>query len=74
MAFAWIEPAAGARFVAVRHHEFVEVYEVVADLPVRVTTTTAIDVEESSAAFEISEHDAGGALLRSYTLTARVGG
>jgi hypothetical protein len=74
VAFAWIEPAARTRFVAVRQHGFVEVYEAAAGLPVRVTTTEGIDLEESSAAFEISEHDARGSRLRSYTLTARVAG
>ncbi len=74
VAFAWIEPAAGTRFVAVRQRGFVEVYETAAGLPVRVTTTNDIDLEESSAAFEISEHDVQGALLRSYTLMARVAG
>jgi hypothetical protein len=62
VAFAWIEPAAGTRF------------EAAAGLPVRITTTKDIDLEESSAAFEISEHDARGSQLRSYTLMARVAG
>jgi hypothetical protein len=74
VAFAWIEPSADARFVAVRQPGYVEVYEVAAHLPVRVTTTTDLAVEESSASFEISEHDARGALLRTYTLSARVAG
>lgn len=74
VAFAWIEPAAETRFVAVRQRGFVEVYESAAGLPVRVTTTKDIDLEESSAAFEISEHDDRGAFVRSYTLMARVAG
>jgi hypothetical protein len=74
VAFAWVEPVPDAQFVAVRHRGFVEVYEAAAGLPVRVTTTTDVDLEESSATFEISEHDARGALLRSYRLTARVAG
>jgi hypothetical protein len=74
VAFAWIEPAAGTRFVAVRQRGFVEVYEAAAGLPVRITTTKDIDLKESSAAFEISEHDARGSQLRSYTLMARVAG
>lgn len=74
LAFAWIEPAAGTRFLAVRQRGFAEVYEAAAGLPVRITTTKHIDLEESSAAFEISEHDARGARLRSYTLMARVAG
>jgi hypothetical protein len=72
-AFAWVDPDADARFVAVRQPGFVEVYEVAADLPVRVTTRK-LDLEESGATFEISEHDERGALLRAYTLRARVAG
>ena len=74
VAFAWIEPGADARFVAVRQSGYVEVYEVAAHLPIRVTTTTDLAVEESSASFEISEHDARGVLLRTYILRARVAG
>jgi hypothetical protein len=74
VAFAWVEPVPAARFVAVRQPGFVEAYEAAAGLPVRVTTTADVELEESSAAFEISEHDARGALLRSYRLTARVAG
>jgi hypothetical protein len=74
VAFAWIEPAAGTRFVAVQQRGFVEVHEVAAGLPVRVTTTKGVDLEKSSAAFEISEHDARGSRLHSYTLMARVAG
>jgi hypothetical protein len=75
VAFAWVEPAADTAFVAVRQPGFVEVYEVAARLPVRVVTTgSSITVEESTASFEISEHDRRGALVRAYTLDARVAG
>ena len=74
VAFAWVEPSEDARFVAVRRRAFVEVYEVAASLPARVSTSTHIDLEMSAATFEISEHDARGAVLRSYTLAARVAG
>ena len=39
IAFAWVEPAPGATYVAVREPGFVEVYRVVGGLPVRVATT-----------------------------------
>ena len=73
-AFAWIEPAPAAAFVAVRQPGFVEVYEVAAGLPVRVTTMGSVAVEESSASFAISEHDRDGVRLRAYTVRARVSG
>jgi hypothetical protein len=73
IAFAWIEPRSDARYVAVRQRGFIEVHKTAADLPVRVTTTD-VSPEESAAAFEISEHDFQGALLRRYTLKADVAG
>jgi hypothetical protein len=74
LAFAWIEPGSGTRFVAIEQSGYVEVYEVAGRLPVRVTTTRDIDSETSSARFVVSEHDATGRRLRSYTLDARVAG
>ncbi len=74
IAFAWVEPAARTRYVAVRQLGFVEVYPVTANLPVRVTTTTGIDLGASGSVFEVSEHDRSGRLVRAYTLEARVAG
>ena len=69
--FLWIEPTQRTMYVAVRQHGFVEVYKAVAGVPVRVTTTRVTE-KESAAAVEVSEHDARGELLRTYTLEARV--
>jgi len=74
VAFAWVEPGPATRYIAVDRDGYVEVYPVVAGLPVRVATTSGIDVDTSSASFEVSEHDADGKRLRSYTLRARVAG
>ena len=74
IAFAWYEPGPSATYVAVRQRDYAEVYPVAGALPVRITTTTGISVAESSATFEISEHDARGRLLHSSTLEARVAG
>jgi hypothetical protein len=74
VAFAWVEPGRGARYVAVRRHGFGEVYPVVGPVPVRIATTSDIDLETSSASFAVTEHDADGRLLRSYSLQARVAG
>jgi hypothetical protein len=74
LAFAWVEPGRSARYVALRQPGYVEVYEVKGRLPVRVATTTGVDVDGSRASFELSEHDAGGKLLRAYELEARVAG
>lgn len=73
-AFVWVEPARGARWVVVRNGGAREVYRVAAGLPVRVTTTTGVDAERSSATFEIEEYGRGGIQLRFYTLRAAVAG
>jgi hypothetical protein len=74
LAFTWIEPDRRARYVAVRHEGYAEVYPVLARLPVRVATDTNIDLGTSSASFEISEHASAGDLLRRYRITASVAG
>jgi len=74
LAFAWIQPGRRSRFVAIEQSGYAEVYEVADRLPVRVTTTQDIDPGTSSARFDVSEYDATGRRLRSYTLDARVAG
>ena len=74
VAFAWFEPGPHTSFVAVRQRGYVEVYPVVAHVPVRISTTANISTQESRATFEVSEHDASGALLRSSILEARAAG
>jgi hypothetical protein len=74
MGFVWVQPASVARYVAVRQPGFVEVYGVAAGLPVRVATTTGVEIEGSRASFDLSEHTADGTLLRRYRLEAAVAG
>lgn len=71
--FAWIEPGADATFIAVQQTGYAEVYAVVGDVPVRVTTADT-EMESSRAAFSISEHGGDGRRLRSYELEAQVAG
>ena len=73
IAFAWVEPSPRTRFVAVERRGFVEVYSAAGALPVRMVTTD-VDVASSSAAFDVSEHDRAGRLLRRYRLDATVSG
>jgi hypothetical protein len=63
-----------ARYVAVRQLGYTEVYPVRGRVPVRIASTTGVDLESSRASFEISEHDARGQLLRAYELEASVAG
>ena len=74
IAFAWIEPRRGAEYVVVGQPGFAEVYPVVRGLPVRVATTSGIEYDPIGAAFEVSEHDGAGRVLRAYRLTASPAG
>ncbi len=74
LGFAWIEPGPGAKYVVVQQPGYAEVYEVGGGLPVRVTTTSDVEIERSRATFELSEHDANGRVIRRYRVDARVAG
>ncbi|CAN5139274.1 hypothetical protein BH09ACT13_BH09ACT13_04050 [soil metagenome] len=72
--FVWIAPGAKTQYVAVAQDTFSEVYEVGGDLPIRVATTSDVEIEGSRAAFDVSEHDVSGTLLRRYRLESAVAG
>lgn len=72
--FVWIEPGRRTRYVAVSQSEFVEVYEVVAGLPVRVATATGVDPLRHTVGLEVTEHEESGRLLRRYGIDAAVAG
>ena len=72
--FAWIEPGRRTRYLVVDQLGYAEVYVAAGGLPVRVATTTGVEIEGSRATFDISEHDAEGRLLRKYRLEAAVAG
>lgn len=74
VAFAWVEPLPQTRYVVVHERSFAEVYRVVADVPVRITTTASVDLERSRATFLVSEQSASGDRLRTYALEANVAG
>jgi hypothetical protein len=74
LAFAWFEPSRRTAYVAVRQHGFAEVYRVAGHVPVRISTATGISIPDSSATFDVSEHDATGTLLRASTIAAHVAG
>jgi hypothetical protein len=72
--FVWVQPGEDTQYVAVAQPEYTEVYEVAGGLPIRIATVDGVDLETSSATFEISEHDAAGRLLREQMLEAFVAG
>jgi hypothetical protein len=72
--FVWVQPSDAARYVSVEQPEYVEVYEVAGTLPVRIATTTGVQVEGSRASFDLFEHTADGSLVRRYRVEAAVAG
>lgn len=74
MGFVWIEPTRDARYIAVQQPGYAEVYRVAGDVPVRVSTTSGLEIEGSRATLHLSEHDADGRRLRSHRLDAAVAG
>jgi hypothetical protein len=71
--FAWVEPAAGTRWVVVRAGTTVALELVAAGLPVRVATPE-VDVARSRVSAEVLELGSDGEEVRSYRLDAAVAG
>jgi hypothetical protein len=74
LAYAFVDPVSGARWVGVRQAGYVELYEVLAGLPVRVASTRRVDAEAARASFELTQYDASGRELVAGTLEAAVAG
>ena len=74
LAYAFVDAVAGARWVGVRQDGYVELYEVLAGLPVRIASTRTVDAEAARASFEVTQYDARGRELMAGTLEAAVAG
>ena len=74
MGFVWVEPEPSATYVVVEQPGYAEVYAVAGELPVRVATTSGVEIEGSRASFDLREHAGDGRLLRAYRLEAAVAG
>ena len=74
LAYAFIDPVSGAHWVGVRQDGYVELYEVLAGLPVRIASTRGVDAEAARASFEVTQYDAAGRELVAGTLAAAVAG
>jgi hypothetical protein len=74
LAYAFVEPVAGARWIGVRQAGYVELYEVLAGLPVRIGGTQGVDPENARATLEVAQYDAEGHELVHGTLEAAVAG
>jgi len=74
LAYAFVEPVAGAHWVGVARDGYVEVYEALAGLPVRIATTSRIAAEDARATFEVRQYDRAGRELVHAELEAAVAG
>lgn len=74
LAYAFVDPVPGASWIGVHQDGYIELYEVLAALPVRVATTRGLDLEDDRAALEISQYDADGKELVRGQLEAAVAG
>jgi hypothetical protein len=74
LAYAFVEPIAGAHWIGVQQHGYVEVYEVLAGLPVRIATTRGIDLPRSRATVDTTQYDLAGRQLARSDLEAAVAG
>jgi len=74
LAYAWVEPAAGVHWIAVDQGRYTEVYEVLAGLPVRVSSTRGIQAARARASFDVTQFDKHGRALIRGKVEAQVAG
>jgi hypothetical protein len=74
LAYVFVEPTAGARWIGVQQDGYVELYKALAGLPVRIATSTGIDLEDARATVQITQYDAKGRELIQGQLEAAVAG
>ena len=74
LAYAFVEPVAGAHWIGVRQDGYVELYEVLGGLPVRLATTRGIRLPEARATFDVIQYDASGDELLHGEVDAAVAG
>lgn len=74
VAYAFVEPVAGAHWIGVRQDAYTELYEALGDLPVRVVTTTGIDPDNARATLELTQYSPEGRELTHGEMEARVAG
>ena len=74
LAYAWVEPVAGVRWIGVDQGRYTEVYEVLAGLPVRIASTRGIQPGRARATFDVTQYDGHGRELVKGKLEAAVAG
>jgi hypothetical protein len=74
LAYAWVEPAAGVRWIGVDQGAYTEIYEVLAGLPVRIASTRGIEIGQARATFDVTQYDIHGREVIEGRLEAQVAG
>jgi hypothetical protein len=74
LAYAWVDPAAGVRWIGVDQGSYTEVYEVLARLPVRIASIRGIEAGRARATFDVTQYDGRGKELIRGKLEAAVAG
>ena len=74
LAYAWVEPVAGVRWIGVDQGLYTEIYEVLAGLPVRIASARGIQAGQARATFDLTQYDAQGKELVKGKLEAAVAG
>jgi hypothetical protein len=74
LAYAWVEPAAGVRWIGVDQGAYTEIYEVLAGLPVRIASTRGIEIGRARATFDVTQYDNHGKEVIEGRLEAQVAG
>ena len=74
LAYAWVEPAVGVRWVGVDQGTYIEVYEALAGLPVRIASVRGVQPSRARAIFDVTQYDRYGNELFKGKLEAQVAG
>jgi hypothetical protein len=74
LAYAFVEPVAGAHWIGIDQGRYTEIYEVLAGLPVRVATTRRVSLANARATFEVTQYDVHGRELMKGEVDAAVAG
>ena len=74
LAYAWVEPVAGVRWIGVDQGSYTEIYEVLAGLPVRIASARGVQPGRARATFDVTQYDSHGKELVKGKLEAQVAG
>jgi hypothetical protein len=74
LAYAWVEPASGVKWIGVDQGRYTEVYEVLAGLPVRIASIRGVQAGRARATFDVTQYDVHGKELVRGKLEAAVAG